>query len=431
MTAASNGGRERPPARFTDQFISKLKVPPGAANVTVFEARTGLGIRKSAAGAVSFVCQLRLRDGRRWRQTVGSYGKLTIAAAREAVQVMAGDIAKNIDPFAEAEKAREAAKEAAAAKEAERFTLRVLVKRWERDHLSGRRYQYAKRAVANVTRAFADLMDTPAAKITRREVRAAIDLAREKSGPGTARQAGVQIGSAFRWAVGEDLLETNPLQGIKLPDAPPARERTPSEDEARRLWAAAGALNYPAGPFVRLLMLTGCRRNEIARLRWDEIADEADGSKAIVLVGERTKTGVGHHVPLSRAALDVLAECRRMQVIGCQFVLSSDGWRATNDFDRIKNALMDKVAEAGRPIENLRLHDFRRCLVSTLARKPYRFDPVVLDKLLGHQPSKLSPVARIYSREEFHDVRREALEAWGEYLTRPAAEVVTLQNSAK
>ena len=45
-------------------------------------------------------------------------------------------------------------------------------------------------------------------------------------------------------------------------------------------------------------MLTGCRRSEIAGLRWDEIADEADG-KAIVLSGARTKTGSGHHVPLS------------------------------------------------------------------------------------------------------------------------------------
>ena len=72
------------------------------------------------------------------------------------------------------------------------------------------------------------------------------------------------------------------------------------------------------------------------------------------------------------------------------------------------------------------LHDFRRTIVSTLARKPFRFNPVVLDKLLGHQPTTLTPVARIYAQEEHADLRREALAAWGRFLTQPPAEVVDL-----
>ena len=51
---------------------------------------------------------------------------------------------------------------------------------------------------------------------------------------------------------------------------------------------------------------------------------------------------------------------------------------------------------------------------------------MTLDLLLGHQPSQLSPVARIYQKEKHLDVRRAALEAWGEHLTAAPAEVVTL-----
>jgi hypothetical protein len=71
--------------RFTDSYLQKLKVPPGKREVTVFEANTGLGVRASATGHVSFIVQLRLKNGRRWRETLGAYGKLTVETARADV----------------------------------------------------------------------------------------------------------------------------------------------------------------------------------------------------------------------------------------------------------------------------------------------------------------------------------------------------------
>jgi hypothetical protein len=55
-------------------------------------------------------------------------------------------------------------------------------------------------------------------------------------------------------------------------------------------------------------------------------------------------------------------------------------------------------------------------------------NPVMLDLLLGHQPTTLSPVGRIYQREEHHDDRREALEAWAKHLTAPPATVTPLHS---
>jgi hypothetical protein len=65
--------------------------------------------------------------------------------------------------------------------------------------------------------------------------------------------------------------------------------------------------------------------------------------------------------------------------------------------------------------------------VSTLARKPFRFSPVMLDLLLGHQPSMLSAVAKIYQREAHHDDRRAALETWAKHLTQAPATVTPLR----
>ena len=184
--------------------------------------------------------------------------------------------------------------------------------------------------------------------------------------------------------------------------------------EMRRIYAAAGDLSYPAGQFVRLLMLTGCRRAEIAGLRWDEIVTEADGSAIEIPPGPRTKTGVGHYASLSKAALEIIAECMRRRVVGCPFVLSSDGRRAFADFDRAKSQISRALIDSGDEVVNWRLHDFRSALVSTLAGEPHRFSPIMLDKLLGHQPRQLNKIARLYLRQEFRSGRRTALEVWAE-----------------
>ena len=408
--------------RFSDAMLAKLKVPPGARELIKFEAGTGLGVRVSASGQISFIGQLPLPDAARWRWTIGVYGQITVDDARAVVQALAGDIARGVDPRQKRVELEAAAKAKAKDAEAKQFTVRVLTERWTRDSLSTRRPSYAKRAAAGVVRTFKHLFDTPAAALTRADVRQALEAKRAKKvkttgrsriegGPGAVRNAAVSLKAAYRWALQEDLLDQDPLAGLKLPARVGGRDRVLTADEARRIYSAAGRLNYPAQHFVRLLMLTGWRCAEIAGLRWDEIQTEADG-QAIVLPPHRTKTSSGHHAPLSQAAFDVIAECARRRVVGSPYVLTSTGALPFSNFSRIKRELDHELANDGGAIRDWRYHDFRRTIVSTLARRPFRFDSVMLDLLLGHQPRMLSPVARIYQQEKHHDDRREALEAW-------------------
>jgi integrase len=411
-------------------------MPEGRREVIQFEAGTGLGVRVSASGQISFIVQLRLKDGSRWRETLGAYGKLTIEAARDAAQALAGDIAKGVDPRLRAREAEAQAKVEAEAAEARLFTVRALVERWRRDSLSTRRPGYAVRAYRGVEQTFKALLDTPAAALTRADVRKWLEQrrtpktkrspgrgARFSGGPAAVRNAAASLHAAYRWALGEELIDQDPLNGLKLPARTADRERVLTTDETRRIYAAAGRLDYPAQQFIRLLLLTGCRRAEIAGLRWDEIMTEADGARAIVLPPARTKTKAGHHVPLSAKALEVIAECAKARIVGSPYVLTSDGWRQFANFSRVKLALDEALGD----IADWRLHDFRRTIVSILARKPFRYNPVVLDLLLGHQPSQLSPVARIYQQEKHHDDRCEALEAWAKHLTEPPATVSDLR----
>jgi integrase len=377
--------------RFSDAFLQKLKMPDGKRKVIQFEAGTGLGVRVSANG-IFFIVQLPLPDGKRYRGAIGAYGKLTIDEARRAVQALAGDIARGVNPKQKQAEAEAAAKAKAEAAEVKKFTARVLVERWRRDRLTAKRPAYALRAYRSVERMFGGLLNTPATALTRADVKKAIEAKRTKKikkhgrsrvegGPGAVRNAVTSLCAAYNWALSEELIDRNPLDGLKLPPKGPDRERVLSTDEARRIYAAAGALPYPAGPFVKLLMLTGARCAEIAGLRWDEIITEEDGSKSVELPPARTKNNSGHHNPLSAVALAVIGECARHRIVGSPYVLSSDGWRSFGNFSRVKRSLDETL---GGAVVGWRYHDFRRTIVSTLAARPFRFSPIVLDKLLGH-----------------------------------------------
>jgi integrase len=434
--------RKKRAFRFSDDFLDKLALPSGQREMIQFEEGTGLGIRLSQTGQISFLVQLKLKDGSRHRETLGAYGKLTVEAAREAAQAIAGKIAMGVDLQAERAQAEAKAKAKAEAEEAKKFTIGVLIDQWRRRYLNTKRPGYAIRAFRNVERTFTSLLKTPAVSVKRADVRKALEAFlepqtvrragqgnRSVGGPSAARNAAASLKAAYKWAASADveLLSENPLIGLSLPGTAAERERTLTVDEARRVYAAADRLDYPGQQFIKLLMLTGARRSEIAGLRWDEIVTEDDGSKAVVLPGARTKTGAGHHIPLSQEALRVIAECTKRRVIGCPYVLTSDGHQSFANYNRVKVWLDEALESDGGAIPAWRLHDFRRSVVSTLAAKPFRYNPVTLDLLLGHQPSTLSPVARIYQREQHHDDRREALAAWAKHLIQPPATVSDLK----
>jgi integrase len=410
---------------ITETFLKTARSKLGDRREAIlFEAKTGLGVRVSASN-ISFIVQLPRRDRKPYRATLGVHGRLAVARARDAVKALAGKIALGVDPDDERRAEEAKRKVHAEAEEARKFTVRVLVDRWNRDHLSGQRRDYATGAYRRVIHHFPGLMNVPAHLIDRKEVRRAVEAARLKAGPAAARNAVVSLKSAFKWALGEDLIDSDPLNGYKLPPKTGDRERVLEIDEARRMWDAAGRLEYPGGPFVRLLMLTGCRRSEIAGLRWEEIVNDPDGP-AIRIPSARTKTGAGHRVPLSNAALAVLDGCRRNRIVGSPYVLSSGGTVALSNTFVIKNKL-EEALDGG--IKDWRFHDARRSLVTFLASRGY--DPVAIDLLLGHTPSKLSPTARIYQRFEHADTRREMLEVWAEAVTQPKAAVVELKQRCK
>jgi integrase len=425
LPAVRDAEKGKPRAfRFTDDFLKKAMTPAklkGRREVIQFEDGTGLGARVSESN-VSFLVQLPRKGRAPYRATIGRWGVLTVEQARDAVKVLAGKIVLGVDLEAEARAEEARRKEEEEAEEVRRFTVRVMLDRWNRDHLSGLRPAHARAAFLRVLHHFPSLLDVPAALIDRKEVRRLAKAAETKrrvgrgkrvvGGEAAARNALSALKSAYRWALDQDLIDADPLNGLKLPPKTGDRERVLTLDEARRIWAASGRLDYPGKHFVRLLLLTACRRNEVKGFRWDEIVDEIDDKgrvvgKAIDLPGGRTKTGAGHRIPVSTAALQVLDEAKRLQIAGSPYVLTHSGHTALSNVALTKTALDAALDEE---IKDWRWHDTRRGIVTFLAGQGY--DPVAIDLLLGHTPSKLSSTAKIYQKFEHRDTRREMLNCW-------------------
>jgi integrase len=137
--------------------------------------------------------------------------------------------------------------------------------------------------------------------VDRRTVAAQLGTLVDVNGPAAARRARNVLSAFFAWAMREGLTENNPVIGTSRPYDRGGRERVLSESELTQVWHAAGDDHY--GTIVKLLILTGLRREEIGGLRWSEVDLAA---RLIQLPPRRSKNGRAHIVPLSDPAITLL-----------------------------------------------------------------------------------------------------------------------------
>src|SRR5262249_51948373 len=162
------------------------------------------------------------------------------------------------------------------------------------------------------------------------------------------------------------------------------KTRKPVADELRVIWNALPAEgDYTA--IIKLLFLTGCRRDEIGWLRWDEMAD--DGT-AIELPGERTKNKQPHRVHLSAPARAILKARKKG---GDRELVLGAGDGGFSGWSKCKQQLDADIAEAckkaGRkPLPDWTQHDFRRTM-STLMAEELKIAPHIIEAVLNHMLS--------------------------------------------
>ena len=259
--------------------------------------------------------------------------------------------------------------------------------------------------------------------IIRRDVLDLLDRVVDGGKPIAANRTLAAIRKMFNWAVARDIIAASPCAGVKPPTAERSRDRVLTDQELRAVWQAADKIGGTFGALVRLLILTGQRRDEVAGMRWSEIDLEG---RRWTLGPERVKNNRPHEIPLSKPAIAILTALPR---IGNRFVLTSTGDAPSSGYSKGKRRF-DSLLPPDMP--DWRLHDLRRTVASGLARLGINLP--VNEKVLNHASGSFAGIVGVYPKHKFSEEKRRALDAWGAFVVglagdRPRKHLVRLRTA--
>jgi len=380
------GPLDLPKKVLTAASVARLK-PPASGQLDIYDkGYPGLFLRLSYGGTRTFSMAYRFGDNQR-RVTLGVWPAMQLAEAREEWRVIREHVARGIDP------------RLASARSKEDFGT-VAAEWLKRDQYQNRSHDAVKRLLN------ADVLPRwqhrPIAEISRRDVLELIDGVVDRGSPVMARRLHSHLHRLFAWAVGRGVIAANPMTGLPKPGSESRRDRVLSDAELTRVWHAAR--DWPFGHIYRLLILTGARLREIGELRWDEIHGDI-----IKLEGDRTKGGVAHTIPLSARASAVIQSLSR--VANSKFVFTSTGQTPVSGWSRAKRLLDAKVGDFGA----WHVHDLRRTVATGMQK--LGIEERVIEACLGHSTASRNGLLRVYQVHGFDREKREALNAWGEYVS--------------
>ena len=201
--------------------------------------------------------------------------------------------------------------------------------------------------------------------------------------PAVARALFADLRPAFRYAVERDLIQADPMNGIKAPKPALARDRVISDEEIGAFWQAASELSWPFENVFKVLLLTGQRREEVAGMRWREVDLDAG---QWTIAKERCKNSKAHTVDLHPEAVRLLDPLSDEATGGegeGDFVFSTTGTTAVSGFSKAKariDARMQSIL--GDKFQPWRTHDLRRTAASGMAA--LGFQPHVIERVLNH-----------------------------------------------
>jgi integrase len=347
---------------------------------------TGFG-KRIRDGRETWIIQYRLGHKQR-RMTIGTCAKLTQAQAREQARKRLAQVELGQDPAADKRQIRTEAK----------HTLRSVVAQY----LEAKQGAVRPRTYAEICRYLNDhwspLHAVPVNAVRRADVALELSKMIRKNGSAAAAKARTTLSTFYVWAMGEGIADVNPVIGSNKPVAGPSRDRVLSDTELSAIWRkCAGAY----GAIVRLLILTGCRREEIGGLRWTEIDSK---EQVIRLPGERVKNGRAHDVPLTDAAWSILQE----QPVNGEYVFGRSGF---SFWSQGKEGLDEWLGDSVAP---WRLHDVRRSVATRMA--DLGIMPHVIEAVLNHQSGHKRGPAGVYNRSRYDREVRNALALWSDHV---------------
>ena len=360
----------------------------------------GLHLYISKAGRKSWVLRITI-DGRRRDIGLGAFPSVSLAKAREKAGDHRAAVADGRDPLVDKRALaiptfREAA---CAVHEANK-------PRWRNaKHVAGWMQSLERHVMPTLGNTFLDRIDR--GDVLR--VLTPIWTTR----PETARRVRQRMRTIFRWALAHGFVETNPA-GEVIDGALPPMPKVKAHFRALPYRQVVSALetvetsqaSVSARLCFRFLVLTAARSGEARGANWDEI-DLQDGVWRIP--SERMKAGVAHRIPLSRQALDLLAEAAALRdESGLVFPSPLKPGSPMSDMT------LTKVLRSTGLAERATVHGFRSSFKNWALEQtdtPWAVSEAALAHVLGNSTEQA------YARSDLFERRRALMQQWADYLT--------------
>ena len=386
--------------KLTDAKLKALKAPvEGQAEYSDPEV-PGLRVRIGTTGTKTFILRKRVA-GRIRNISLGRYGpRFGLADAHRKARAILSDL--------EAGKAPNVAPKRSSKAE----TVGGLMPAYLASKASLRSLVNVQRIVNRYI--LPALGDRLADAVTRADVTALIDdIGATK--PEMARAVHAQLSAFFTWAMPRlERLAANPCRDAGRPPKAKARDRVLTDAELIGLWHVADAEPLPWGPALKLLILTGARRNEVF---------EADRAEFDVKGAEwtiprlRAKNGQAHIVPLSDAAVTLLKAVPEVDGSAKLFPASGNLENGPSGYSRAQSrfrASLNKQLDRDE-CKHWTLHDIRRTVATGLQRLGVRFE--VTEAVLNHVSGAKGGIAGVYQRHDWKAEKRAALSAWAHHVS--------------
>ena len=398
--------------KITKRLVDAMR--PGPRDLYVWDQPLpGFGLKVTPKGRKVYVVQYRM-GGRGFtlrRYTIGPHGVYTPEEARERARKVRQTVCDGIDPML--------------LKKQERLnTVEKLIQGFiQSRRRKGRRsadeiQRVLEREIGKAWRG------RSVASITKPDIHHVLDAIMDRGSSVIANRTLAHLKTMFNWAKSRGIIMNSPADNIEKPGEEVARERAPDAFELAEIWQAAAKLEWPVEPAVKLLILTGQRREEVGQMRWSELK-LSEG--VWTLPAARTKNGQAHDIHLSPLALKVIETITATE--DCDLVFSTNGKTPISGWSKAKRRLEEEIAAARqararmrgedadkvKPMPEWRIHDLRRSVATGLSNLGVA--PIVADRILNHVPKKhKGQVMFVYNRAEYAKERRAAMELWASHI---------------
>ena len=403
--------------RLTGPNVARIALPAGKNDHIVFDDDLpGFGVRIREGGKRTWIIQYR-KGAKQRRLTLGSVNAIDPVKARKSAENVLAKIQLGGDPQAEKIEAHARAIETLGAVAEDYLT-------YAEAKLRGRTYKEVKRHLTS-PKQWGPLKGLSVHRIQRSNVASRLTEIEKASGSVSANRARASLSALFSWAMRQGLADHNPVVGTNKGEEQ-SRDRKLTDAELVDVWNNCNDDDY--GRIIRLLILTGQRREEVAGIANAEF----DLDKALWLIpGERTKNRLEHEVPLSDAAADLLRTAPRREG---RALLFGQGKGSYAGWSHAKAALDSRINKGRKAkMRPWRVHDLRRTVATGMAELGVL--PHVIEAVLNHVSGHKAGVAGIYNHATYRPEKRQALDRWGAHVEaivsgKPAANVLPMRPSA-